>query len=649
MLDPGSDFRVLVAGTGAGKTWAAVLPIVLARARAVLVYPTNALLDDQRRSILALFRNHLGVPVQEIGAGDPTGEPGGYTLVRLDAKSLEERRRARHRRTKGAVLAELLDPSGPRLVLTNPDILYQLLAWRYSEPGRHLGSIQAYPHLVLDEFHLYSGVELANLLAMIGVAKAIRSFQRVTVLSATGDDAVLSLLERTIGVQAHRVGEDAVTRAAATGRERVLAHQVELSAASVSRGTGLVDVDALACLIGERRAWLEALRGSHWSEPDYVPAVMILNSVVDARQVEESLITRGWRPEEIAPMRGLVGRAARDPRGRLLVVGTSAIEVGVDFSTDLVCFQGGDRSSFMQRLGRVGRHRSGEAILLGDDREAAAFEAFADERGGEVARTEITDFAQQVYQGRDSMAWFADTEGGATVLLCLEESVCSAIRSDAIGMSQEELGELVGRVREIVAAHAQRVGGEVARQLKRLRTCLQLARTYPKHRYRYLVDLVEAHPTLRTAVPTVQVWDYGEAKRRGAEGARYEVEAVRLARQGRGVRVKRQVDGSRIFVGRYERGGHAWLNETLAPGFHSVREIPGLRLCNPAGTLPLELLGDEKQVLFVADQSIREHVDWRVPLIHCGDSGPGCAALGWGALLLREICRRVEAAQRGVE
>jgi hypothetical protein len=69
MLDPGSDFRVLVAGTGAGKTWAAALPIVLEKERAVLVYPTNALLDDQRRSILALLRDHLHFPVQEIGAG----------------------------------------------------------------------------------------------------------------------------------------------------------------------------------------------------------------------------------------------------------------------------------------------------------------------------------------------------------------------------------------------------------------------------------------------------------------------------------------------------------------------------------------------------------------------------------------------------
>jgi ATP-dependent helicase YprA (DUF1998 family) len=89
MIDPGSDFRILVAGTGAGKTWAAALPIVLRRARAVLVYPTNALLQDQRRSILALLRDHLCRPVQEIGAGEPTGEPGGYTLVQLDADALE--------------------------------------------------------------------------------------------------------------------------------------------------------------------------------------------------------------------------------------------------------------------------------------------------------------------------------------------------------------------------------------------------------------------------------------------------------------------------------------------------------------------------------------------------------------------------------
>jgi CRISPR-associated helicase Cas3 len=640
MIDPGSDFRILVAGTGAGKTWAAALPIVLRRTCAVLVYPTNALLQDQRRSILALLREHLNVPVQEIGAGEPTGDPGGYTLIHLDADVLEKRRRSRHRRAKGAVLAELLDPSGPRLVLTNPDVLYQVLAWRYSDPGHHLAALQAYPQLVLDEFHLYAGVELANLLGIIGFARAVGAFQRVTVISATADAAVLALLEKAIGTHGQHFSEDATTTAAPVGRDRVLAHEVRLEAKAVSTPGALVN--ELASLLDGRRSSLQALRERHRLQPDYVPAVAIVNSVIDARQVEEVLIERGWEPGEIAPVRGLVGRSVRDPRGRLLVLGTSAIEVGVDFSTDLLCFQAGDRSSFIQRFGRVGRHGPGEAILLGDAREVAALEAFARDHGGRAERTAVAAFAVQVYAERDSMAWFAATEGGATVLLCLEESVCRAIRSDRGKMSDVDVEALLARVREMVAAHAHLIDADLAKQLARLRLCLEAARRLPKHAYRYLLDLAAAHPTLRTSAPTIQVWDHGEAQRRGQAGAKYEVEVTRIARQGRGVTVKRGEDGElRVFVARYERGGKAWLNEFLRPNrFYRAGDVPELRLCNPQGALPPELFDAENQVLFVADQSIRKNLDWRVAVIPCGEDGPTCAGLGWGALLLREICRR---------
>ncbi len=640
MIDSASDFRILTAGTGAGKTWAAVLPIVLARARAVLVYPTNALIQDQRRSILTLLRDHLHIPVQEIGAGEPLGEPGGYTLVQIDADTLEARRRSRHRRTKGAVLAEMLDPSGPRLVLTNPDVLYQVLAWRYSDPGHHLAALQVYPHLVLDEFHLYAGVELANLLGILGLARAIGAFQRVTVLSATADDTVLALLERVIGTSGQQLNEDATSTAPPVGQDRVLAHEVKLHAKAVSTGTLVND---LADLLDSRRSNLQALRERHRSQPDYVPAVAIVNSVIDAKQVEEALVKRDWEPDDIAPVRGLVGRSVRDPRGRLLVLGTSAIEVGVDFSTDLLCFQAGDRSSFIQRFGRVGRHGRGEAILLGDDREAAALEAFARDHGGAGERTEVAAFATQVYAGRDSMAWFVPTEGGATVLLCLEESVCAAIRSDPGKMSDADIEELVARVRGIMATHARCIDADFERQLARLRICLEAARSHPGHAYRYLQDLAAAHPTLRTSTPTVQVWDHGEAERRGQAGAKYEVEVTRLARQGRGVTIKRGDDGElRVFVARYERGGKAWLNEFLEPNrFYRAGDVPGLRLCNPHGPLPAEIFDAGNQVLFVADQSVRRHLDWRVAVIPCGKDGPTCAAIGWGALLLREICGRI--------
>ena len=47
---------LLTTKTGSGKTQAAALPVVANRESAFFVYPTNALVQDQQRSILKLVR-----------------------------------------------------------------------------------------------------------------------------------------------------------------------------------------------------------------------------------------------------------------------------------------------------------------------------------------------------------------------------------------------------------------------------------------------------------------------------------------------------------------------------------------------------------------------------------------------------------------
>ncbi|MFM9158512.1 MAG: helicase-related protein, partial [Dolichospermum sp.] len=40
----------------------------------------------------------------------------------------------------------------------------------------------------------------------------------------------------------------------------------------------------------------------------------------------------------------------------VLIVGTSAVDVGVDFRIHLLIFEASDSATFIQRLGRLGRH-----------------------------------------------------------------------------------------------------------------------------------------------------------------------------------------------------------------------------------------------------------------------------------------------------
>ena len=89
-----------------------------------------------------------------------------------------------------------------------------------------------------------------------------------------------------------------------------------------------------------------------------------MNSVLNAIRLEDRLVESGFVRDSLAIIRGLSHRSIRDTKGKLLALGTSAIEVGVDFRCDYLLFEALEAASFLQRFGRVGRHGPGKAIVL---------------------------------------------------------------------------------------------------------------------------------------------------------------------------------------------------------------------------------------------------------------------------------------------
>ena len=170
------------------------------------------------------------------------------------------------------------------------------------------------------------------------------------------------------------------------------------------------------------------LRAKRTENPDdeYIPGVVILNSVVNAIELEDTLVENGFSRDEIAPIRGLSSRAARDIHGKTLVIGTSAIEVGIDFKCDYLIFEAGDAASFMQRFGRVGRHQPGKAYLLGSSRvsEAIALSPI-------VSRTDLEKLVYALYEVTDAYSWFVSTTYGNVYSICSSQSFLSPRRRNA--------------------------------------------------------------------------------------------------------------------------------------------------------------------------------------------------------------------------
>lgn len=157
---------LVVTGTGSGKTEAFLYPIldhvIRAKAagdtglKALILYPMNALANDQSRRLAELIRRHDAL--KGVRAAIYTGETAGRSRTRVTAEGLiNDRNTIRS------------DP--PDILLTNYKMLDQLLL-RSADQQLLAAAATSLQYLVLDEFHAYDGAQgtdVAMLLRRLGL------------------------------------------------------------------------------------------------------------------------------------------------------------------------------------------------------------------------------------------------------------------------------------------------------------------------------------------------------------------------------------------------------------------------------------------------------------------------------------------------
>ncbi|MGM7698485.1 DEAD/DEAH box helicase [Microbacterium sp. A84] len=167
---------LVVTGTGSGKTEAFLYPILdhVLRAKAagetgvkaLILYPMNALANDQARRIAEMIRSHDAL--KGIRAALFTGEQSGKQRTRVTADGLINHR-------------ETIRDDPPDILLTNYKMLDQILL-RGADQGVVEAMAQGLQYLVLDEFHTYDGAQgtdVAMLLRRLGLAlKRLRPTDR---------------------------------------------------------------------------------------------------------------------------------------------------------------------------------------------------------------------------------------------------------------------------------------------------------------------------------------------------------------------------------------------------------------------------------------------------------------------------------------
>ncbi|MCL4423876.1 MAG: type I-D CRISPR-associated helicase Cas3' [Firmicutes bacterium] len=630
------DAFILATKTGSGKTAASTLPVIRHNESAVFVYPTNALIADQERSILSLLEWE-GVSVRVLSPNNVDEKFGGedYHLIRIDAHRLEEFRVAMKLRDKGSALLRLIQPSRPKILLINPDLLYLIFSLKYGRASPELmAHFQAYRTVVFDEFHLYSGVELAHALFLIHLVRQFGGFSRVVLLSATPSPEVLDLLNKLLEDPLLLDSEAKTSHPSAGERKATFPLDFECT------GSGLDEVNAAFTHLQERRDELEAARQAN-SDEGYVPAVVILNSVVSAIRLEDLLVKAGWDRRKIGVVRGLMAKEERQIAGRVVIIGTSAVEVGIDFKAGLLLFEAGDAASFLQRIGRVGRHGPGTAILLGDSREEAAFRSLPDE----VSRDVLEQKVNRIYKGRDAFAWFLPTFSGVLTMVAQAESIRGQVDRDERGIETAK-AEISAWLDSAIDGFGKRMGWEkqlalVKKRVMQARQGGTVGRWIREH-----IDEVG----FRSSIPTVLVYDWAEARR--GRYPEYEADLVTVLKWGnRSPRYKEKTDT--IYIDGFCAGKPHKLH--LSESFEdkdvgvvlTTTDYPSLKVLQDNHLTSISHLFATRPHIFVlVPLDFARRLDWRLPWFRCGSQGTKAAVFDGAALVVLEIWKQYEEAQR---
>jgi len=323
--------HVLVAtGTASGKTLAFNLPVLDAiardpKARALYLYPTKALAQDQFRTLSRYAVPRLRPAIYD---GDtPT----------------EQRRQIR---------------TWANVILTNPDMVHVGVLPNHDRWGDVLANLR---YVVIDEAHVYRGVfgsHVANVLRRLKrLARSYGSTPQFLLASATisnPGELGASLLEERVTV----VSDDAAPRAE---RTVVLWNPALQDAELGLRGSALAEAAKLQAAFVER-----GLR-----------TLTFAKSRKAAELIHRFTAERLGDDAHLSPYRaGYTARERREIERRLMegdllgVSATNALELGIDVGLlDAVISVGfpGTVASLRQQWGRAGRRGSGIAVLVASE------------------------------------------------------------------------------------------------------------------------------------------------------------------------------------------------------------------------------------------------------------------------------------------
>ncbi len=324
------EHLIVTTGTASGKTLAFNLPVLDALARepknrALYLYPTKALAQDQLRAVSALRVPRLRPAIYD---GDTPSE---------------QRWQIR---------------KWSNLILSNPDMLHVGVLPHHDRWGDVLANLR---YVIVDEAHVYRGVfgsHVANVLRRLRRLAQVYGAEPQFLLASATIANPAALAERLLGVETAVVGDDGAPRA-----ERTIAlwnppltdEELGLRASPLGEASRLV-----ADLVSRGLRTLCFAKSRKAAE---------LVHRFTAERLGDSSRLSPYRAGYTPAQRREIERRLAD--GELLgVSATNALELGIDVGLlDAVVCVGfpGTMASLRQQWGRAGRRGHGLAVLVASE------------------------------------------------------------------------------------------------------------------------------------------------------------------------------------------------------------------------------------------------------------------------------------------
>ncbi len=353
--NPDVDVIVNTAMTGDGKSLAAYLrPLVGppggigagdedALGTVLSMYPTIELSRDQKRQFgnYQRFFNR-SLRVQEIWGAKLTELANGGNRAEALLKQLQTQ----------------------QVILTNPDIFNAMINYLYhtrffTAQEIPQTAIDFYGLYLFDEFHLFSMPQFAAAMTALVYAQ-----QRFTVSqmgrapkaifsSATQNEELFGLI-RAAGLRFAVIQGSYQTQEAPETHRKIL-EPVEFHLHQLTSDDQTIETWVLGHLDLIEQAWREC-DGKRVRAAVIVSSIAVAHRLARALREHFSASSLGLRVAEIT---GLHHGSVQDD----IIVGTSTVDVGVDFDINLLIFEAANAGQFLQRLGRLGRyHLDGEVM-----------------------------------------------------------------------------------------------------------------------------------------------------------------------------------------------------------------------------------------------------------------------------------------------